>query len=114
MQSTMHRVDFPYSQKELEALFAYAWEHDVEKGGRYDARSAAVNLWSHHWLNPATREESEIIGTFYVHWRPLPLLYAIETEADFALEDLMQELGFLELMALGYVKHGYPSGHIAS
>jgi hypothetical protein len=21
----------------------------VEKGARYDARSAAVNMWTHHW-----------------------------------------------------------------
>jgi hypothetical protein len=110
MNSIMHRVDFPYTRAELEAIFRYAHEHDVEKGGRYDARSAAVNIWSHHWLNDATREESEIIGTFYVHWWPTPILYEIETDAGFALEDLMRELGRLELAALGCVKHGYPSG----
>ena len=33
----------------------------------YDARSAAIIMWSHHWAHPATREESETIGTFYVH-----------------------------------------------
>ena len=67
--------------------------------------SAAINLWSHHWVNDATREESEILGTFYVHWAP-PGLYEIETDEGFSLEDLMQALGRLELRALGYVKHG--------
>jgi hypothetical protein len=105
MNSTMHPVEFPYTRPELEALFRYAHDHDVEKGGRYDARSAAINLWSHHWGNPATREESETIGTFYMHWDP-PALYEIETDEGFSLEDLMQELGRLELNALGYVKHG--------
>lgn len=65
MNSTTHRVDFVYTRQELEALFRYAHENDVEKGGHYDARSAAVNLWSHGWQHPATREEPETIGTFY-------------------------------------------------
>jgi hypothetical protein len=106
MNTTMHLVDFPYTQPELEALFRYANEHDVENGGRYDARSAAINLWSHHWLNDATRAESETIGSFYFHWAPTPMLWEIETDEGFTLEDLMHELGRLELQALGYVKHG--------
>jgi hypothetical protein len=78
----------------------------VDKGGRYDARSAAVILWTHHWVHPATKEESETIGTFYGHWAPTPMLYQIETDEGFALEDLLQELGRLELRTLGRVKHG--------
>src|SRR5919197_919088 len=97
MNSTMHRVDFPYNRQELQALFRYANEHDVEKGGRYDACSAAVNIWSHHWAHPATREASEIADSFYVYWAPTPRLYQIETDEGFSLEDLMQELGRLEL-----------------
>jgi hypothetical protein len=78
----------------------------VEKAGCYDARSAAVNVWSHHWSNPATRAESETIGTFYFQWAPTPRLYDIETDEGFTLEDLLQELGRLELQAFGRVKHG--------
>jgi hypothetical protein len=33
-------------------------------------------------------------------------LREIETDEGFSLEDLMAELGRLELQALGYVKHG--------
>jgi hypothetical protein len=106
MLTTRHSVDFPYARPELDALFRYAHDHDVERGGHYDARSAAITLWSHHWQHPATREESETIGTFYVHWAPTPKLYEIETDEGFSLEDLMQALGRLELQALGYVKHG--------
>jgi hypothetical protein len=106
MLTTRHPVDFPYTRPELDALFRYANDHDVERGGHYDARSAAINVWSHHWQHPATREESEIIGSFYVHWTATPRLYEIETDEGFSLEDLMQELGRLELQALGYVKHG--------
>jgi hypothetical protein len=106
MLTTCHAVDFADTRPELEALFRYANDHDVERGGRYDARSAAINLWSHHWVNDATREESETIGTFYVHSEPTPTLYEIETDEGFGLEDLMQALGRLELDALDYAKHG--------
>jgi hypothetical protein len=102
----MHPVNFPYTRQELEALFRYANEHDVVKGGRYDACSAGINIWSHHWQHPATKEESETIGTSYVHWAPTPMLYEIETAEGIDLEDLMQELGRLELQPPGYVKHG--------
>jgi hypothetical protein len=105
MLTTRHPVDFAYTPQELQALFRYASEQDVERGGHYDARSAATLLWSHHWAHPATHEESETIGMFYVHWEP-PALYEIETDAGFSLEDLMQELGRLELQALGRVKRG--------
>jgi hypothetical protein len=32
MLTTRHPVDFPYTRQELEALFRYANEQDVEKG----------------------------------------------------------------------------------
>jgi hypothetical protein len=107
MLTTRHQVDFLYTRPELEALFQYARDHDVERGGRYDARSACIILWSHHWLNPATREASETIGSFYVRWTDPPTLWEIETDEGFSLEDLMAELGRLELQALGRVKHGH-------
>jgi hypothetical protein len=106
MLTTRHAVDFAYSHQELDALFRCAGAHDVEQGGRYDARSAAINVWSRHWAHLATREESETIATFYVHWAPTPRLYAIETDEGFSLEDLLQALGRLELQAWGSVKHG--------
>jgi hypothetical protein len=105
MLTMRYLVDFTYTCPELDALFRYAREHDVEQGGRYDARSAAIILWSHHWANDATREESDILGSFYVRW-DTPALWEIETEEGFSLEDLMIELGRLELRALGRVKHG--------
>src|SRR5919108_6371380 len=105
MLTTRHPVDFAYTRPELEALFAYAHAHDVERGGRYDARSAAINLWSHHWAHDATRAESDVLGTFYVRWDP-PRVWLIEAEAGFGLEDLMEALGRLERDALGSVKHG--------
>jgi hypothetical protein len=114
MLTTRHPVDFAYTRQELDALFRYARDHDVEKGGRYtvnkgwgdEARAAAMHIWSHHWRHRATWEESMILGTCAAHWAPTPALWEIKTDESFALEDLMQALGRLELQALGYVKHG--------
>jgi hypothetical protein len=106
MLTTRHPVDFPYTRPEQEALFAQARAEDVDQGGRYDARSAAINLWSHHWQHPATHHDSALLGTFYFAWDEAPRLWEIEAEEGFTLEDLMAELGRLELKALGYVKHG--------
>jgi hypothetical protein len=99
-------VDFAYTRPEFEALFRYAHAHDDEQGGHYDARAAAIMIWSHHWLKEATREESETMGSFYVQWGDTPVLWAIDTDEGVTLEDLMQELGRLALQALGSVKHG--------
>jgi hypothetical protein len=104
--STPHAVEFRYTRREQEALFHVAHQEDVEAGGRYDARGGAIIIWSHHWLNRATRDESDIIGTFYFRWGEMPVLWQIETDEGFSLEDLMQELGRLELKALGVLKHG--------
>jgi hypothetical protein len=106
MLTTRHPVDFPYTRPEQEALFRLAHEEDVEKGGRYDDRSAVINLWSHHWQHPATHHDSEILGTFYFAWGEPLHLREIESEEGFTLEDLMGAFGRLELNALGYVKHG--------
>jgi len=63
---TRHTVDFHYTRQELEAIFRLANAEDVEKGGRYDARSAAINVWSHHWLNPATRDGGVEVRPLFV------------------------------------------------
>jgi hypothetical protein len=83
MLTVRYAVDFSYTRQDLDALIRCAGAHDVEQGGRHDARSAAINVWLHHWIHPATREESEMIGTFYVHWAPPSRLYEIETDEGF-------------------------------
>jgi hypothetical protein len=103
MLTTRHPVAFAYTPEELQAMFAYARQHDVEQGGRYDARAAAITLWSHHWGHPVTRHDSEVIGAFYVRWAPT--LYAIECEEGFSLDDLLVELGHVEEQAWGRVIH---------
>ena len=68
MLTTRHPVDCAYTHQELQALCRLAHEADVELSDCYDARSAAILVWLHHWADLVTREASETIGTFYVHW----------------------------------------------
>jgi hypothetical protein len=48
-----------------EAMFRRAELWDVEKGGRFDRRSAAVLVWS---TNANASEQGEPVGGFYVRW----------------------------------------------
>ncbi len=106
MDTTRHKVNLSYTYDELLALFDATERGDVDNGGRYDRRGAAINVWSHHWGNEATKHDSETIGTFYVHWAEENCIYQIECDEGFDLADLLHELAILEQKALGRVKHG--------
>jgi hypothetical protein len=68
MKTTRYPVDVHSTHDELLALFEAAEREDVDKGGRYDRRGAAITVWSHAWTTDATRHDSETIGTFSVTW----------------------------------------------
>ncbi len=105
MQTTRHQVELDYTQDELRAFFEVANTEDVEQRGRYDARGGSINIWTHSWINAATREESETMGTFHVNWVAYTIR-VIECDEGFSLDDLLHELAILEQKALGSVKHG--------
>jgi hypothetical protein len=105
MSTQMHQVDLRYSKEELLILFDLATQEDVDKGGRYDCRGGAINVWSHARTNAATRYDSATIGAFYVNWLE-EHIYRIETDENFDLADLLHELAMLELKAFGDTKHG--------
>jgi hypothetical protein len=106
MQTATYPVHLRYTHDELLALFEAAERGDIDKGGRYDQRGAAINVWSHAWTNDATRHDSETIGTLYVTWADDNCIYQIECDAGFDLPDLLHELAVLEDIALGSLKHG--------
>ena len=110
MKTTKHPVDLRYTAQQLQALFTVANREDVDKGGRYDARSAAINIWSHSWINEATRYDSEMMGSFYVYWAEENRMWCIETDLGFVLDDLLVELGVLECKAFGHLVHGIARG----
>jgi hypothetical protein len=105
METTRHIVNLRYERQELHALFDVANAKDVEQGGRCDARGGAIHVWSHHWVHPATRDESARMGSFYMNWLN-ETIWRIESDEGFALDDLLHERAILEQKALGYVKHG--------
>lgn len=49
MKTTRHQVNLSYTRQELDTLFTLANREDVEDGGRYDARSGAINF-SGRWI----------------------------------------------------------------
>jgi hypothetical protein len=55
---------------------------------------------------PSCTQQRPRSSARYFPWGDTPKIFEIETDEGFTLEDLMQELGRLELNALGYVKHG--------
>lgn len=109
LPTTRHLVDFPYTRDELHALFAVACWEDVEHGGCYDVGSVAMNLWTRPWppeWSVSPSDDSALRGTFHFAWGKPPGLWQIETDMGWTLADLRQELGQLELKALGRLKHG--------
>jgi hypothetical protein len=107
MRFRPYRVDLHYTRDELQAIFLVAQQGDAEQGrGRYHARAAAIDVWSHHWGNPATKAESDLLGSFYVLWGDDSCIRRIDCGEGFNLEDLLVELGLLELQALGELMHG--------
>jgi hypothetical protein len=106
MKTTRYPVDVRSTHDALLALFEAAEHEDVDKGGRYDQRGAAIHVWSHPWTTDATRHDAETIGTLYVQRADNNCIYQIECDTGFDLADLLHELAVLEETALGYRKHG--------
>jgi hypothetical protein len=105
MPLTKYGANFPYTREELLALFTCAQQEDVYRGGRYDAYRGVLNVWSHPWHIQAARDESTLVGSFYVNWLT-DRLTQMEWDDGFELVDLLHELALLEERALGAVKHG--------
>ena len=105
-RTIIHTVDLRYTRQELLRVFTTAVKEDVDKGGRYDARSNAINIWSDPWTQAAWRQESTVMGTFHCAWGMENRIYQVETDLGFSFADLMRELGALEIKALASLKHG--------
>jgi hypothetical protein len=109
---TTHTVDLRYQRQELWALFRRAVKEDVERGGRYDARSTVIHVWSDPWLPRSMRDTSVIMGAFHCLRGKENRIYQIDIDAAFSLQKMFQELCVLELKALGRVKHGMCSSSL--
>jgi hypothetical protein len=105
-QTTAVAVDYRYTREELQALFDVAYGEDVVRGGRYDARSGALTIYTHPWDTEEIRAESLRMGSLLAVWGQANRIWHIELEAGFSLEDLLAELGTLEQRALGRKMHG--------
>lgn len=105
-QATAVAVDYRYTREELQALFDVAYGEDVVRGGRYDARSGALTIYTHPWDTEEMRAESRRMGSLLAVWGQANRIWHIDLEAGFSLEDLLEKLGTLEQRALGRKMHG--------
>jgi hypothetical protein len=105
-QATAVEVNYRYTREDLKAIFDLVYEEDVERGGRYDGRSGAINIYTHPWDTETMRLESTRMGSFSAAWGQGNLIWQIEAEEGFSLEALLEELGMLEEKAVGRKIHG--------
>jgi hypothetical protein len=105
-QAVSVEVNYRYTREDLKAIFDLVYEEDVERGGRYDGRSGTIHVYTHPWDNETMRLESTLMGTFSAAWGQGNLIWQIESEEGFSLDDLLEELGTLEEKAVGRKIHG--------
>jgi hypothetical protein len=103
-----------YTPVDLEAILQAAIAHEVETGGRYavsvttgfeeldEANGLVVNVWTHGWHTPATKEESTIVCSLLFSRHP-PALTESLAHPGFDSESVWLELAALERLALGEV-----------
>jgi hypothetical protein len=106
MQAVAVEVQYRYTREDLKAIFDLVYEEDVERGGRYDGRSGAIQVYTYPWDNETMRRESTLMGTFYAAWGQGNLIWQLEVEEGFSREALLEELGALEKKAVGRKIHG--------
>ena len=96
---TRHKVRIVVTREQAMKAMAYARGHDVERGGMYDARSAAINIWSESWSTPALRQASDLVGTIYLAWgtphQDLATITELHVEQGWALADVERHLEIL-------------------
>jgi hypothetical protein len=103
-------VYLQYDRADLEALFAYAKVHDVERNGRYDVRNPPfLNIWTHTWSNPGCKEESCLMCSLKFDWNSASLLSAA-LQPGYDWQVFCDELARLEMAALGKVVWGESRG----
>jgi hypothetical protein len=105
-QATVVEVNYRYTREDLKAIFDLVYEEDVERRGRYDGRSGAINVYTDPWDHETMTLESTLMGTFCAVWGQGNQIWQIEVEEGFSLDDLLAELGTLEEKALGRKIHG--------
>lgn len=100
-----------YGADAMRRIWRKARDEDVEQGGRFDARSAAINLYSQPWPTDGSRDESELMGTAYFVWGNENRLDRIEVEDDekFTEEEVLRAFaGLIERALKQGVDHAEP------
>ena len=86
---TEHKLSIGFARIDgTSQLMEHARRNDVERGGRFDARAMAINVWDQDWTTPQRRAESRLMGTVYLD-RAKNVICAADVEAGFTLGDVV-------------------------
>ncbi len=102
MSTTRHNVQLQYTKKEVRALLNAAHQSNVSEGGRYTIHNAEIRV------QPKPQPDAEHTAplcTLYFDWTT-QRLSAIECAESHSRQDMLMELGFIEELAWGKIKHG--------
>jgi hypothetical protein len=65
-QATTVEVNFRYAREDLQAIFDLVYEEDIERGGSYDGRSGAIQVYAHPWDQETMTLESTLMEPFKI------------------------------------------------
>ena len=101
MRPRPHR--YPLSLVVTHARAQAAWKaaraRDVENGGVYDTRGAAIIIWSEPWSGPAQERVSDTVVTICLSWRTPDDAHAtvtcLEVDPGWTLAEVQRHLALL-------------------
>jgi hypothetical protein len=106
MNAELVRINLRYDRADLESLFRFAQDHDVERAGRYDLRKPPrLNIWTHAWISPGCRAESSLMFSLEFDGNTASLM-SVELQPGYGWEVFLDELARLEKAALGDTVYG--------
>jgi len=106
MKTARQIVSLEYERRELKRMWRYALDHDLLKGGVYDARSASVNVWTRDWGTVDDKVRSELAYCYYFAWGRECRLWCVEHSLAARASQAWEALGAWELAAVGRVVYG--------
>jgi hypothetical protein len=99
-------INLRYDQADLQSLWAYARDHDVERDGRYDVRiPPRLNIWTHNWIYPGCKAESSLMFSLEFDWDTIALM-SVRLMPGYDWQIFLDELARLETAALGDTVYG--------
>ncbi len=96
MNQRPHRYPITLVVTHAQAAFQEARTHDVQNGGIYGARGAAIIIWSEPSSGPGQEQVSDTVGSISLAWRTPDAAHAtvtcLEVDASWTLAEVQRHL----------------------